>query len=179
MGGVSTGDNIEFQVNHRSDSGVFILKYNPFMRLVVLLFFMLGVLIGTMFLLANGTNLFLQILGGVIIIYSVVMLFDVLLFVRMEIDNKEIKKRWLFGTYVLKVYDVTKVNKFSYKGITRGYIRFYSKSNYFTSFIMIIHLLALDNYREEFEKLKEVLKKNQLLKGVNYKQTPPNGNIIK
>jgi len=161
------GDNIDLQVNHRSDSGVFILKYNPFMRLVVLLFFVLGVLIGTMFLLANGTNLFLQILGGAIIIYSVVMLFDVLLFVRMEIDNKEIKKRWLFGTYVLKVYD-TKVNKFSYKGITRGYIRFNSKSNYFSSFIMTIHLLALDNYREEFEKLKEVLKKNQLLKGDEY-----------
>ena len=58
-----------------------------------------------------------------------------------------------------------KVNKFSYKGVTRGYIRFYSKSNYFISFMMTIHLLALEDYELQFEKLKATLKKIQLLKG--------------
>jgi hypothetical protein len=145
------------------DEEIIILKYNPFMRLIVLLFFFLGVFVGTMFLIAEGTNLFLQVLGGGILIYSLVMFFDILAFIEMKINNKEIKKRWLLGTYILKVQDA-KVIKASYK-LNRGYIRFYSKSNYFFSFIMTIHLLALEDYKKQFEKLKKIFKKIKLLKG--------------
>jgi len=140
------------------------LKYSPLMRLVVLLFFLFGMLIGIMFLMAEGSSFFLKFFGISILVYSILMFCDVLLFVEMKIYDSKINKIWLIGTYSLEVKDA-KVNKFSYKGVTRGYIRFYSKSNYFISFMMTIHLLALEDYELQFEKLKATLKKIQLLKG--------------
>lgn len=117
-----------------------VIKYSILGRLMLLLFSAFGIFIGSMFLVASNTNIFLIILGVLIDVYSIIMFFDLVLFKQFEITKHHLVKKWLIGKYSLSVDDAI-VYKTSYK-ITRGAIRFKSKNNHFLSFIFPIYIMA-------------------------------------
>jgi purine-cytosine permease-like protein len=138
------------------------------MRIILLLFALLGVLIGLMFIIANNTNLFLQVLGVLISVQSTVLLLDVLFFKRFEISKTEIRKVWLFGEISVPIGEIDYAYRSSYK-INRGRIVFqYKKKNFFLYHLITIHLLGVSNYQQTIQEIKKVFIKLNIIKGDEY-----------
>ncbi len=142
------------------------IKYNFFGKLLLIIFSLFGMFIGSIFIIAINNNIFFITLGCLIVLYCLIMFSDILFFKRMDITDKYIIKNWLFGKYYLPINDAY-VSKTSYQ-INRGTIRFKSKNNRFLSFILPIYLLALSDYEKSMLKIKKVFINLELLKGDEY-----------
>ncbi|GGD43015.1 hypothetical protein GCM10012288_16630 [Malaciobacter pacificus] len=142
------------------------IEYDFYKKSLLLLFALIGILIGCIFFVGSDKNIFLKILGIFICIYALFLFFDVLLFKKLLITRTEIKKIWIFGEIKLLVAEAI-VFRSSYK-LNKGTIHFRSKSNRFLSYILQIRLFALKNYKKKYEQIKKILIETKILKGDEY-----------
>jgi len=150
---------------------LFTIQYCLFGRILLIIFSLFGLFAGLMFMIANKTNMLLQIIGAIIFAQSLWLFIDVLLFKKVKITKNTIEKIWLFGKASIPVEKIDYAYRSFYK-INRGKMVFRSfkskKRNFFFYNVMAIHLLGISNYEQTLSKMKKVFKDLNIIKGDEY-----------
>ena len=147
---------------------LFTIQYCLFGRILLIIFSLFGLFAGLLFMIANNTNMLLQIIGAIIFAQSLWLFIDVLFFKKVKITKNTIEKIWLFGKASISVENID----FAYRSfymINRGKMVFRSfkskKRNFFFYNVMAIHLLGISNYAQTLSKMKKVFKDLNIIKG--------------
>ena len=150
---------------------LFTIQYCLFGRILLIIFSLFGLFAGLMFMIANKTNMLLQIIGAIIFAQSLWLFIDVLFFKKVKITKNTIEKIWLFGKASIPVEKIDYAYRSFYK-INRGKMVFRSfkskKRNFFFYNVMAIHLLGISNYEQTLSKMKKVFKDLNIIKGDEY-----------
>jgi len=150
---------------------LFTIQYCLFGRILLIIFSLFGLFAGLMFMIANKTNMLLQIIGAIIFAQSLWLFIDVLFFKKVKITKNTIEKIWLFGKASIPVEKIDYAYR-SFYMINRGKMVFRSfkskKRNFFFYNVMAIHLLGISNYEQTLSKMKKVFKDLNIIKGDEY-----------